>query len=278
MSEYRRTRDSYNQSSGHSSEEAGSGSNNVSLSPSETFGQSSNRIPNINLKGDNSDMYLTSDIRKSLSQSLQGGGGPNQSHGGVSKPQSRRDSVIAVKSNTASDNEDQDDDDKDDTHGNERKRRDNINEKIQELLTQIPAEFFQEAPVAPTSQGSSNQQTDHEAAVAAAVRNSGTKDGKPNKGQILTKSVEYLQYLQNLIDEKNREEVELLMKLKKLELKSQNKSTNVPISIGHTSAERSLGKIGVGPLSDDYFKEVLVRSAGTNKAAQRRGSNSISNT
>ncbi|CUM68395.1 uncharacterized protein PRCAT00006118001 [Priceomyces carsonii] len=203
------------------------------------------------------------DVKRQLSQSFQTG----SSHGGsagISKPHSRKNSLMPMKSNS-----DDEDDDKD-GQGNERKRRDNINDKIQELLTLIPSEYFQEVP--------SNTQVanpnDNDAAIAAAVKNSGTKDGKPNKGQILTKSVEYLQYLQNIIDENNRKEVELRMRLKTSQLKLQNKqATPDQLNIDHTSAEKALGKIGVGPLSDEYFKEILISST---NGKQRRGSSSDS--
>lgn len=162
---------------------------------------------------------------------------------------------MQVKSNS-------DDEDDEDGQHNERKRRDNINDKIQELLALVPSEYFQE-----TSTGAQPPNpNDNDAAIAAAVKNSGTKDGKPNKGQILTKSVEYLQYLQNLIDENNRKEMELRMKLKMAELKKQNKQA-LPeaLDIGHTSAEAALGKIGVGPLSEEYFKDVLIKSKAKQK-------------
>ena len=56
----------------------------------------------------------------------------------------------------------------------------------------------------------------------------------------------YLQYLQNLIDENNRKEVELIMRLKTLELKAANRpSENIPIRIGYTSAEKHLEKLGL---------------------------------
>ncbi|ODV77947.1 uncharacterized protein CANTADRAFT_54267 [Suhomyces tanzawaensis NRRL Y-17324] len=261
MSDFAGFRESYIKSES----ETLSGSDSVSPPPNELTKQQSLHIPSINVKNENVDNLLSKslDIKKQLSQSFQGGGGG--SFGGVTKPQSRKNSVMAIKSNHGSDNEDDDDD----GQGNERKRRDNINDKIQELLTLIPAEFFQDS-AAEISRAKDDKS--EEAEIAAAVKNSGTKDGKPNKGQILTKSVEYLQYLQNMIDENNRKEVELIMKLKSLELQLQGKSADVPISVGHTSAERALGKIGVGPLSDDYFKMVLVNSANTNKSGQRRGS------
>ncbi|GMG44443.1 unnamed protein product [Ambrosiozyma monospora] len=109
----------------------------------------------------------------------------------------------------------------------DRKRRDNMNEKIQELLELIPKSFFEDSK----------------------DKSSGTKDGKPNKGQILSKSVDYINWLQAQIDERNRKEVELSIKLRNLEI-----SNNVPVSkrmnLLHTSAEIGLSRIGVGPLAE----------------------------
>lgn len=239
----------------NSSYQSGSASANRSGS-SSTLPDSRTRalaIPNI--KSESADKLLSKsgDIKKQLSQSLYGSSGPSGSSGGVSKPHSRKNSIIAMKS-------DEDDEEDDEDQGNERKRRDNINDKIQELLTLIPPELFQESAPAVHS----GLVYDQEAEISAAVKNSGTKDGKPNKGQILTKSVEYLQYLQNLIDENNRKEVELAMKLRRLQ------GHGTAEHEGHTSAEQALGEIGVGPLSDAYFKLVLVSSVSASKA--RRGS------
>lgn len=244
-------------------------SGSSSMSPAAGYDPSRSRganVPSIQIKRDQlpaGDFLSQSlDIKKQLSQSF---GGSYGNSAGISKPHSRKNSIAPSRSNNGSDDED-------DEQGNERKRRDNINEKIQELLTLIPSEFFQEVESKNPTISVNNPDSDNDAAIAAAMKNSGTKDGKPNKGQILTKSVEYLQYLQNLIDENNRREVELQMKLKKLKLLSEGKPLNVPITIGNTSAEYALGEIGVGPISDDYFKQVLVSSAGSNKSGQRRGS------
>lgn len=99
----------------------------------------------------------------------------------------------------------------------DKKRKDNINQKIAELLELIPPTFFSDI----------------------SEKNSGTKDGKPNKGQILSKSVDYITYLQNEIDSRNRKEVELTMLL-------QHSPHNK-----HTVAEEMLAKIGVGPLAEE---------------------------
>lgn len=188
-------------------------------------------IPTINVKAEEVEQFLSQslDIKKQLSASL---GGPAASYGGINKPQSRKASIISVRL--------QDDDDDGDP-GNERKRRDNINDKIQELLTLIPAEYFD--PL--TQKGENHDEED------LAVRNLGTKDGKPNKGQILTKLVDYLRDLQNQIDENNRKEVELQIRLRSLEQGSSEQSSR------YTSAEQALGEIGVGPLLEGYFKLML---------------------
>lgn len=197
-------------------------------------------VPNISVRQDsglpvNAELLSRSfDIKKQLSQSFHGGG----VQGGVSKPHSRRNSAYHVKLEPDEDEDEQ---------GNERKRRDNINERIQDLLGLIPPEYFQD-------NGKDVNVTGYEESMA---KSTGTKDGKPNKGQVLSKSVEYIQALQNKIDENNRKEVELQLKLKTLQMKQQGK-TNVPILAGSTSAELALGEIGVGPHAEMYFKDVLL--------------------
>lgn len=101
----------------------------------------------------------------------------------------------------------------------DRKRKDNINQKIQELHDLIPREFFADL----------------------GEKNTGTKDGKPNKGQILSKSVDYILWLQNEVDVRNRREVELALVLKSVGGRPRDNST---------VAETMLAKIGVGPLAE----------------------------
>jgi hypothetical protein len=102
----------------------------------------------------------------------------------------------------------------------ERKRKDNINQKINELLELIPPSFFADL----------------------GEKNTGTKDGKPNKGQILSKSVDYISWLQNEIDNRNRKEVELQMMINQHKQQSNYNK--------HTVAEEMLAHIGVGPLAE----------------------------
>lgn len=154
-------------------------------------------------------------LSQSLSASYSKSKGLSESYqdGKITKVAPRRKSV-------KKEDEDEDDDDAQD-----RKRRDNMNEKIQEMLAFVPGEYFTESK----------------------DKSSGTKDGKPNKGQILTKGVEYIQDLQNKIDENNRKEVELVWRLKNL---SKSKGIQVnDINLNNTSAEMVLAEIGVGPLA-----------------------------
>ncbi|GAV52220.1 hypothetical protein ZYGR_0AG02110 [Zygosaccharomyces rouxii] len=133
----------------------------------------------------------------------------------------------------------------------DRRRRDNINDRIQQLLSMIPQEFFQEynrsnndsehslldTPVSGTPKENSISKT----------KSTGTKDGKPNKGQILTQTVEYINALQNQVDSKNREEAELIFKIQELSRKTGTIINDV--NLENTSAEVALSKIGVGPLA-----------------------------
>lgn len=114
----------------------------------------------------------------------------------------------------------------------ERKRKDNINNKIQELHDLIPRDFFADL----------------------GEKNTGTKDGKPNKGQILSKSVDYITWLQNEVDVRNRREVELALVLESIRGDEMPPRESNP---GHTVAEVMLGKIGVGPLAEVWNLALL---------------------
>lgn len=190
---------------------------------------------NINIKngsGDPHDQFLdfmdvkSIPIKQSLSKSFQENSLNNNGYsvsndGKISKNfNARRKSIKSMNDEDEEDNED-------------RKKRDNMNDKIQELLGLIPDIYF----------------------VDNKDRSSGTKDGKPNKGQILTKGVEYIQDLQNKIDENNRKEVELIWKLKKL-IKLNNGNVNLNgLNLNNTSAEIVLSEIGVGPLANTTSKK-----------------------
>ncbi|CAE6505469.1 unnamed protein product [Rhizoctonia solani] len=69
----------------------------------------------------------------------------------------------------------------------ERRRRDNINEKISELSTLIPECLLSETPTTKDD-------------ILGPVDEEGTREGpKANKGMILRKSVDYIKYLQQLV-------------------------------------------------------------------------------
>lgn len=68
----------------------------------------------------------------------------------------------------------------------ERRRRDNINEKIQELATLVSKNPFKDKIKSNTD-----------------IKNINNTDFKPNKGEILRKSVDYIRYLENHINELN---------------------------------------------------------------------------
>lgn len=141
----------------------------------------------------------------------------------------------------------------------DRKRRDNINDRIQQLLTMIPSEYFEEfyrkqamgldtesfggdTPMSVTTPKPTSTN-------GSKIKGSGTRDGKPNKGQILTQAVEYITRLQSEVDAKNREEVELILKVQ--ELCSETGTIVNNVNLENTSAEVALSKIGVGPLAGD---------------------------
>ncbi|KAG7195017.1 uncharacterized protein KQ657_004130 [Scheffersomyces spartinae] len=204
------------------------------------------------------------------------GGGSGLSSGSITKstvhPHTRRGSgTLGSKPNI----QDYDEDDDDDGDGHERKRRDNNNEKIQELLSLIPQTYFEEDESI-KKEGSSIDDLSGGASggggfgVTSGVKASGTKDGKPNKGQILTKSLDYMKDLQQAIDQNNQEEVQLLMKLELLKRKKHIIPSNTPIKLGHTSGQLALGKIGVGSgeLVEEYFKTIIISSAHTKRGIQ----------
>lgn len=154
------------------------------------------------------------------------------------------------------------------TMENDKKRRGNINDKIQQLLFMIPPEYFQDYyRRADSVDYDSNQATPGASILSGSIgakgnKGTGTKDGKPNKGQILTQAVEYISKLQNQVDARNREEVELILRVKELSRKTGISIDD--INLENTSAEIALAKIGVGPLAgavDDFDPDVNSRTS-----------------
>lgn len=93
----------------------------------------------------------------------------------------------------------------------ERRRRDNINEKIKELADLVPASFLHAGLDVP-------------------------KDEKPNKGTILSRSVDYIRQLQQIIDKQNMAERELQDQIRRLQREHGLKETEFKT----TSAETAL--------------------------------------
>jgi hypothetical protein len=98
----------------------------------------------------------------------------------------------------------------------ERRRRDNINEKIKELADLVPAAFLHAGLDVP-------------------------KDEKPNKGTILSRSVDYIRRLQQVIDKQNQTEKELQEQIRRLQRDHGLKETEFKA----TSAEQTLHDITV---------------------------------
>lgn len=142
----------------------------------------------------------------------------------------------------------------------DRRRRDDINGKIQALCSMIPDEFFQENSGS-TGSITTNEQTPvgtPGTPLAGRQRGPGTKDGRPNKGQILTQAVEYVTHLQGLVDQNNRQEVALMLELQKL---ARDSGVNVTdMDLENTSAEVALAKIGVGPLALALRSKDMIES------------------
>ncbi|KAK9468799.1 helix-loop-helix DNA-binding domain-containing protein [Lipomyces arxii] len=108
----------------------------------------------------------------------------------------------------------------------ERRRRDNINEKIQELALLIPEHIF--AGTGLTHSGSASGVNSGSVGTEDSTPgvNAGTplglsaalgKDGKPNKGIILRKSVDYIRQLQMTLEQHERRNQELEMKVQQLQ-------------------------------------------------------------
>lgn len=119
----------------------------------------------------------------------------------------------------------------------ERRRRDNINEKIKELCDLLPEAFLY--------------------ATNDPNAYNGSKDDKPNKGTILSRSVDYIRKLQQIIDDQNRRELELQDTVQQLQ-----RQNGMPVTeFGPTSAEAGLAKLGLEEPSPeftpdlDYYKQ-----------------------
>ncbi|KAK9454554.1 helix-loop-helix DNA-binding domain-containing protein [Dipodascopsis uninucleata] len=149
----------------------------------------------------------------------------------------------------------------------ERRRRDIINEKIQELASLIPEHLLLGAATSTNTSASTGNAagvnsgsvgTDastpggfSSTPVSSAVAAAAGKDGKPNKGIILRKSVDYIRQLQTILEEQKRRNVELELRVQSLE-KQQGITRNMesgPSSISQQSGESNSG-LGISSSSD----------------------------
>ncbi|KAK7206426.1 helix-loop-helix DNA-binding domain-containing protein [Myxozyma melibiosi] len=117
----------------------------------------------------------------------------------------------------------------------ERRRRDNINEKIQELASLIPEHLLEGTgfthnnnPGSGVNVGSVGTEvstpggTSGTPGLSASAAAALGRDGKPNKGIILKKSVDYIRQLQLAQEELRRKNEELEKRLQRLELRDGN--------------------------------------------------------
>lgn len=125
----------------------------------------------------------------------------------------------------------------------ERRRRDNINDRIHELSTLIPEAFLNEPLAGSPILGPMGSPPPSQVP--------GTKDGRPNKGTILIKSVDYIRKLQTVIDEQNQREIEMYDRLNILERQLGMPETRLETS----SAELALARLGI---KDELSPEQVV--------------------
>lgn len=107
---------------------------------------------------------------------------------------------------------------------------------------------------------------------AAANANGGTnvltKDGRPNKGTILSRSVDYIRYLQGVIDDQNCKELELQEYVQSLQRQLGVEVTQ----FGPTSAELALARIrGEGMVGTDDDPNSAEAMSDELKIEQRQG-------
>ncbi|ODQ63764.1 hypothetical protein NADFUDRAFT_4068, partial [Nadsonia fulvescens var. elongata DSM 6958] len=102
----------------------------------------------------------------------------------------------------------------------EKRRRDNMNERIEELASLMPESFLYELgengdysdPLQhPMSQPANTSATSPTTAILIKP------DFKPNKGTVLAKCVEYIQRVHSVIDEQNAQELQLRQLVNDLE-------------------------------------------------------------
>ncbi|CAE6440173.1 unnamed protein product [Rhizoctonia solani] len=130
----------------------------------------------------------------------------------------------------------------------ERRRRDNINEKISELSTLIPECLLSENPATAAKD---------DILAAGAEDQDNTREGpKANKGMILRKSVDYIKYLQQLVRAQASRNRELESQLSHYrgatgpDASSDNPATLLPI-LGSATSATSVDLSNLVPIEDE---------------------------
>ncbi|KAF7292002.1 BHLH domain-containing protein [Mycena indigotica] len=159
----------------------------------------------------------------------------------------------------------------------ERRRRDNINEKISELATLIPECMLEEGT---TASGKGGKDADEKEDSKDGVKDGGSPTSanatvvKANKGMILRKSVEYIRYLQQLVTAQGARNRELEEQLKGLGFRGSSASgseASPPPSLSDTNELLNGSGLGLGlgvwglasmPEDDDVDVDGLLKGEG----------------
>lgn len=91
----------------------------------------------------------------------------------------------------------------------ERRRRDNINDRISELAALIPAVLLESASAEDAPPSPSTLFSPQSGTVPLPGTSSAGSAARPNKGVVLQKSVEYIRHLQTILEASSRREDEL---------------------------------------------------------------------
>jgi len=156
----------------------------------------------------------------------------------------------------------------------ERRRRDNINEKISELATLIPECMLDSGVSNPAPAQTPTSPTPDDvllgnlipegASQAAAGEDSGKSEGagdsvvKANKGMILRKSVEYIRYLQQLVMAQANRNREL-----EAQIGALRTSDASPSSTHHSGTHSSIN--GNGSVAEELILHDELHHVGTSK-------------
>lgn len=131
----------------------------------------------------------------------------------------------------------------------ERRRRDNINEKIKELSELLPEQYLT-------------------AAAESSSKGNAKDDNRPHKGTILALSVEYIRKLQLVIDEQNHKELEHQQTINDLE----TRLGITPTEFTYTTAEKALSRLGLRPIEESPFEEEQLDEQDPSQAPSQKSS------